>query len=216
MEGRTVIITGGSGGIGRGCARAFAQAGANVVIASVPEETIPSAVEEVEALGAQALGVRVNVADPAEIDVMVQQTLDNFGRIDALLNVAGGSYSRNPDMPQYSRAPLLEMDGDDFVGAYIGNVKTAFLVSRAVVPHMKKIGKGPSSTSARPPGWIVTPTCRISPPMARQRLRCTVSRSTWPTSGSRRCGSTASRPERSTRLALPGSCARRWRRQDSA
>ena len=142
MEGRTVIITGGSGGIGRGCARAFAQAGANVVIASVPEETIPPAVEEVEALGAQALGVRVNVADPAEIDVMVQQTLDRFGRIDALLNVAGGSYSRNPDMPQYSRAPLLEMDGDDFVGAYIGNVKTAFLVSRAVVPHMKKIGKG--------------------------------------------------------------------------
>ena len=73
---------------------------------------------------------------------MVAQTLDRFGRIDALVNVAGGSYSRNPDMPQYSRAPLLEISGDDFVGAYVGNVKTTFLVSRAVVPHMKALGKG--------------------------------------------------------------------------
>lgn len=142
MEGRTVIITGGSGGIGRGCVRAFAQAGANVVVASVPADTIPPAVEEAEALGAQALGIAVNVAEPDEIDAMVAQTLDRFGRIDALLNVAGGSYSRNPDMPQYSRAPLLEMSSDDFLGAYVGNVKTTFLVSRAVVPHMKALGKG--------------------------------------------------------------------------
>ena len=142
MEGRTVIITGGSGGIGRGCVRAFAQAGANVVVASVPADTIPPAVEEAEALGAQALGVTVNVAEPDEIDAMVAQTLDRFGRIDALVNVAGGSYSRNPDMPQYSRASLLEISGDDFVGAYVGNVKTTFLVSRAVVPHMKAVGKG--------------------------------------------------------------------------
>ena len=142
MEGRTVIVTGGSGGIGRGCVRAFAQAGANVVVASVPADTIPPAVEEAEALGAQALGVAVNVAEPDEIDAMVAQTLDRFGRIDALVNVAGGSYSRNPDMPQYSRASLLEISGDDFVGAYVGNVKTTFLVSRAVVPHMKAVGKG--------------------------------------------------------------------------
>ncbi len=142
MEGRTVIITGGSGGIGRGCVRAFAQAGANVVVASVPADTIPPAVEEAESLGAQALGVTVNVAEPGEIDAMVKQTLDRFGRIDALINVAGGSYSRNPDMPQYSRASLLEISGDDFVGAYVGNVKTTFLVSKAVVPHMKALGKG--------------------------------------------------------------------------
>ena len=142
MEARTVIITGGSGGIGRGCVRAFAQAGANVVVASVPADTIPPAVEEAESLGVNALGIAVNVAEPDEINAMVRQTLDRFGRIDALVNVAGGSYSRNPDMPQYNRAPLLEMSGDDFLGAYVGNVKTAFLVSKAVVPHMKTLGKG--------------------------------------------------------------------------
>lgn len=142
MEGRTVIITGGSGGIGRGCVRAFAQAGANIVIASVPAESIPPAVQEAEALGAQALGVAVNVADESEINSMVDQVLGRFGRIDALVNVAGGSYSRNPDMPQYQRNDLLGITGEDFVGAYVGNVKTAFLVSRAVVPHIRRVGKG--------------------------------------------------------------------------
>ncbi len=47
LEGQTAIVTGGGGGIGRGCARAFAQAGANIVIASVPPEEIPPAVEEI-------------------------------------------------------------------------------------------------------------------------------------------------------------------------
>ncbi len=142
MQGRTVIITGGSGGIGRGCVRAFAEAGANIVIASVPPDSIPPAVQDAETRGAQALGLPVNVADPDEIDAMISQTLDRFGRIDALVNVAGGSYSRNPHMPQYQRAPLLEINPDDFVGAYIGNVKTAFLVSRAAVPHIRQTGKG--------------------------------------------------------------------------
>ncbi|HCH35196.1 MAG: SDR family oxidoreductase [Dehalococcoidia bacterium] len=142
MEGRTVIITGGSGGIGRGCARAFASAGANIVIASVPADSIPPALEEIEKLGSQALGISVNVAEPLELDRMVGETLQRFGRIDALINVAGGSYSRNPDMPQYKRSSLSEMDGEDFVGAYVGNVKTAFLASRAVIPHLQKSGKG--------------------------------------------------------------------------
>jgi len=142
MEGRTVIITGGSGGIGRGCARAFANAGANIVIASVPADSIPPAVEEVEALGVQALGVTANVTDPAQVANMVSQTMDRFGRIDVLVNVAGGTYSRNPDMPQFVRAPLLELDQADFMTAFEANVASAFLCAKAVVPHMKALGKG--------------------------------------------------------------------------
>jgi NAD(P)-dependent dehydrogenase (short-subunit alcohol dehydrogenase family) len=51
LEGRTAIITGGSGGIGRACVSAFAKAGANVVIASLPPDSIPPVVQEFEALG---------------------------------------------------------------------------------------------------------------------------------------------------------------------
>ncbi|MBL76350.1 MAG: hypothetical protein CL763_05465 [Chloroflexi bacterium] len=142
MQGKTVIITGGSGGIGRGCARAFADAGANIVIASVPADSIPPVIEEIEKFGVKGLGLAINVAEPVELEKMVDETLNTFGRIDALINVAGGSYSRNPDMPQYKRSSLTDMDGDDFVGAYVGNVKTAFLASKAVVPHLRKTGNG--------------------------------------------------------------------------
>ena len=45
-------------------------------------------------------------------------------------------------MPQYRRAPLLEMERGDFVGAYVGNAVTTFLVSKAVVPHMRRLGRG--------------------------------------------------------------------------
>ena len=157
MEGRTVIVTGGSGGIGRGCARAFAKAGANVVIASVPAESIPPAVEEVEGMGAEALGVTVNVADAPQVAGMVAQTLERFGRIDVLVNVAGGTYSRNPDMPQFARAPLLELDEADFMTAYEANVKSAFLCAKAVVPHMKAQGKGVIINTGSSSGLNVRP-----------------------------------------------------------
>jgi NAD(P)-dependent dehydrogenase (short-subunit alcohol dehydrogenase family) len=142
MDGRTVIITGGSGGIGRGCARVFALAGANIVIAGLPADSIPPAVAEVEALGALALGVTVDVTDEAQVDELVRRTMERFGRIDTLLNVAGGTYSRNSEMPQFQRAALLELDASDFMRAYEVNVLSAVICARAVVPHMKALGKG--------------------------------------------------------------------------
>jgi len=142
MGGRTVIITGGSGGIGRGCARVFGLAGANVVIAGLPQDSIPPAVAEAEGLGAQALGVTVDVTDETQVEEMVRQTMQRFGRIDALINVAGGTYSRNSEMPQFGRGALLDLEPRDFLRTYEVNVQSAFLCSRAVVPHMKALGKG--------------------------------------------------------------------------
>lgn len=142
MTGRTVIITGGSGGIGRGCVRVFALAGANVVIASLPADSIPPVVAEATSLGVEALGLAVDVTDEAQVDELARQTMEGFGRIDALVNVAGGTYSRNQEMPQFRRGALLDLDPGDFMRTYEVNVKSAFLCSRAVVPHMKARGKG--------------------------------------------------------------------------
>ncbi|NIO08487.1 MAG: SDR family oxidoreductase [Deltaproteobacteria bacterium] len=142
LEGRTAVITGGSGGIGRGCARAFAKAGANLVIASVPPEDIPPAVAEVEALGAQTIGVTVDVSNAAQVSEMVKQAMQRFGRIDILANVAGGSYSRSDHTPKFSRGPLLELSEKDFMGAFEVNVKGTFLCSKAIAPIMKSQGKG--------------------------------------------------------------------------
>ena len=142
LENRTAIITGGSGGIGRACALAFARAGANVVVASLPPESIPPVVGEVEGLGVKAIGIAANVADPDQVKSMIEQTSERFGRVDVLVNVAGGSYSRNPFMPEFNRAPLLDLDQKDFMTAYEVNTKTAFLCAKAVVPIMRIHGKG--------------------------------------------------------------------------
>jgi NAD(P)-dependent dehydrogenase (short-subunit alcohol dehydrogenase family) len=142
LAGRTAIITGGSGGIGRACAVAFAKAGANIVIASLPPDSIPPVVQEIEALGVKALGLALNVSDADQVRSLIEQTLARFGRIDVLANVAGGSYSRNPFMPSFKRAPLLELAPQDFMMAYEVNTKSAFLCAKAVAPAMKSAGKG--------------------------------------------------------------------------
>lgn len=142
LAGRTAIITGGSGGIGRACAVAFAKAGANLVIASLPPDSIPPVVEEVETFGVKGLGLAIDVTDAGQVRSLVEQTLVNFGRIDVLVNVAGGSYSRNPFMPAFNRAPLLELTPEDFMKAYEVNTKSAFLCAKAVAPAMKSAGKG--------------------------------------------------------------------------
>jgi NAD(P)-dependent dehydrogenase (short-subunit alcohol dehydrogenase family) len=142
LEGRTAIITGGSGGIGRACGSAFAKAGANVVIASLPPDSIPPVVQQVEALGVKSLGLVIDVSNAEQVKSMVDQTVAKFGGVDVLVNVAGGSYSRNPYMPSFKRAPLLELSPEDFMTAYAVNTKSAFLCAQAVVPTMKANGKG--------------------------------------------------------------------------
>ncbi|MEE8517882.1 MAG: glucose 1-dehydrogenase [Dehalococcoidia bacterium] len=157
LEGRTAIVTGGSGGIGGAVARAMADAGANIVVVGVPAESIPPAVKEIEARGVQALGVAANVANADEVERMVEETLGRFGRIDVLVNVAGGTYSRNPEMPQFKRAPLLELDEADFMTTYEANVKSTFLCAKAVVPHMKAQGKGSIINTGSSSGLNIRP-----------------------------------------------------------
>lgn len=142
LEDRTAIITGGSGGIGRACASTFAKAGANVVIASLPPDSIALVVDEVEKLGVKGLGLAIDVSNGDQVKSMVDQTLSKFGCLDVLVNVAGGSYSRNPYMPSFKRAPLLDLDPGDFMMAYEINTKTAFLCAKTVVPAMRARGKG--------------------------------------------------------------------------
>lgn len=142
LHARTAIITGGSGGIGRACASRFAKAGANVVIASLPPDSVPPVVKEVEELGVKSLGLAIDVSKAEAVKSMVERTLSEFGRVDVLVNVAGGSYSRNPYMPSFKRAPLLDLSPEDFMMAYEINTQSAFLCAKTVVPAMKAHGKG--------------------------------------------------------------------------
>jgi len=142
LEGQTAIITGGSGGIGRACATTFARAGANIVIASLPPDSVPPVIQEIETLGVQGLGIAIDVTNAEPVRAMLDQTLSKFGRVDVLVNVAGGSYSRNPYVPSFGRAPLLDLSPEDFMMAYEINTKSAFLCAKTVVPAMKAHGRG--------------------------------------------------------------------------
>jgi NAD(P)-dependent dehydrogenase (short-subunit alcohol dehydrogenase family) len=89
FENKIALVTGAGSGMGLATAKAFAEAGAAVVLADVHEQAIRSAAEELIAGGHRALAVRCNVADEAEVAAMVARTVSTFGRLDAAFNNAG-------------------------------------------------------------------------------------------------------------------------------
>ena len=137
LAGRVAIVTGGSDGIGRGIAHSFADAGAKVVIAARGQEKIDSVLAELAAKGHDALGVPTDVTDPEATQALARHALERFGQIDILANVVGGSQG-----PTFKRGPLLELDKADFMEAVNINVASAFLCSKAVVPHMLERERG--------------------------------------------------------------------------
>jgi citronellol/citronellal dehydrogenase len=127
------IITGASRGIGRALALGLARNGWCVVIAAKSTESserlpgsIYSVAQEVQALGAQALAVQVDVRDEAQIAGMVAQVLERFGRIDLLVNNAGALFWQ----------PLLNTPSKKFDLVMAVNARAAFLCAQAILPTM--------------------------------------------------------------------------------
>jgi 2-dehydro-3-deoxy-D-gluconate 5-dehydrogenase len=132
LNGRVAIVTGGNGGIGLGMARGLAQAGAAVVVAGRNAEKSAAAVRELEALGARAATVDVDVTSEASCKAMVQTAVGRFSRLDILVNNAGTNIRKQPE--EYSLAEwhtVLET-----------NLTSAFVCSQAAYPEMKKSGGG--------------------------------------------------------------------------
>src|SRR5258705_693098 len=89
FENKVALVTGAASGMGLTTARAFAEAGAAVALADVQENVVRSAAEELVSTGHQAIAVRCNVADEADVAAMVEQAVSTFGRLDAAFNNAG-------------------------------------------------------------------------------------------------------------------------------
>ena len=149
LNGKVAIVTGAGGrhGIGRAIALRLAQEGADVVVTDIQRSTdamrpedrqagwrgLDSVVGEIEALGRQALGLFSDVSDPAQVSVMVAQTVERFGHIDILVNNAGSQPGRD-------RVLLVDLEEDAFDEVMRVNVKGTYLCSRAVATHM--VGRG--------------------------------------------------------------------------
>ncbi|MFA9516396.1 SDR family NAD(P)-dependent oxidoreductase [Halopenitus sp. H-Gu1] len=86
VAGKTAVVVGGTSGIGRGIALAFAEEGANVVATSRTDSRVAATAEEIRERGAEALEVTCDVTDRASLDELVERTVDRFGGVDVLVN----------------------------------------------------------------------------------------------------------------------------------
>lgn len=134
LQGQVAIVTGSSRGVGRAVALALAREGCDVVIAAKTDEahprlpgTIHSTADEVRALGRRALPVKCNVREFEDVQRMMDQTIDAFGRVDILVNNAGAIHW----------APVADWPAGKFDLVMGVNVRGAFLCSRAAIPHMR-------------------------------------------------------------------------------
>jgi dehydrogenase/reductase SDR family protein 4 len=135
LRGRVAIITGGSRGIGRAIARAYSEAGADVVVSSRnkrPPE-LEKVAEEIRTAGKRALAVPAHVGKKEDVETLVRKTLQAFGRIDILVNNAGA----NPVL-----STLVDLEEESFDKVLEVNLKGAFLMSKAVAREMIKQGGG--------------------------------------------------------------------------
>jgi NAD(P)-dependent dehydrogenase (short-subunit alcohol dehydrogenase family) len=132
LKGRVAIVTGAASGIGRASAIAFAREGARVAAVDRNERGGAETVNAIQSEGGEAFFSRVDVTSEEEIVRMVDETAQRWERIDILFNNAGILLVKSID----------EMTGEEWDRVMAVNVKSAFLVSRHVVPHMRSLGKG--------------------------------------------------------------------------
>ncbi|HWP64866.1 MAG TPA: glucose 1-dehydrogenase [Candidatus Limnocylindria bacterium] len=123
---QVAIVTGAGRGIGRGIALAYAEAGAHVVCAARSVAQIEETAAGVRARGRRALAVECDVNERAQLERLVAATLAEFGRIDLLVNNAGGWLPKD----------ALRTSEKAFEEAFHFNVTSAFALTRLVVPHM--------------------------------------------------------------------------------
>lgn len=146
LSGKVAIVTGASRGIGRALAMGLADYGAKIVVNyQSAQERADAVVAEIEAAGGKAFAVRADVSDEADVDRLVQETVERFGRLDILINNAGVVMPANAedcDLATWRRTMAVNLDG-------------VFLCSRAAGRHMIAHGGGSIISVGSMSGFIV-------------------------------------------------------------
>ena len=131
LSGKVAVVTGAAGGIGAATARAMAADGARVVVADV--KAGDATVEQITALGGEAVSIDCDVADPDQVTALVAGTVGHFGALDVLVNnagISGGSSLAH------------ELDVEVWLRVLAVNLTGPFLCVRAAMPHLLASGAG--------------------------------------------------------------------------
>ncbi|MEH7110022.1 SDR family oxidoreductase [Bacillus sp. JJ1764] len=133
LTGKTALVTGGGRGLGQQIAEGLAEAGANIVVCSRKLEACQEVSEELKSLGVESLAFKCDVSNPEDVNHVVEQTMEKFGRIDILVNNSGASWG----------APVEEMPLEAWQKVMNVNATGTFLMSQAVGKVMieQKSGK---------------------------------------------------------------------------
>jgi len=141
LHGKTALITGGAGGIGRATALLFAREGAAVSIVDLNLEAGQAVAREISSAGGHAIFERANVTHASDCQRAVERTVHELGDLHILFNNAG----------IIRRASVVEISEQDWDAVMAVNVKSVFLMSRQVIPMMTKAGCGSIINTAS--GW---------------------------------------------------------------
>jgi glucose 1-dehydrogenase len=133
FEGKVAIVTGGGGGMGQATAIAFAEAGAQVIVAEVSEVAGRHTVESITAAGRTAAFVKTDVSSATSVEAMVATAFDLYGSLDCAVNMAA---------IEFETGPLAELAEDDFERMIDVNLKSVFLCMKYEIRAMQSTGKG--------------------------------------------------------------------------
>ncbi len=134
MDGKVTIITGGGTGLGRAMVRALARAGSDIVVAARRTGPIEETADEVRSLGRRSLAVQTDVTQSDQVNGMVRRCLDEFGKVDVLIN--------NAALLGAPLTPIWDMTDDEWRNGIDTNLTSAFYCSRAVARSMVSRGSG--------------------------------------------------------------------------
>lgn len=132
LAGKIAIVTGAGRGIGAATALGLAEAGADVVLAARTAEQLEAVAKQAREFGGRALAVPMDVNENDSLVALTRAAVDEYGRIDVVVNNAGGSFPR----------PFLDTSPGYLERAFHFNTTTAFVLSKAAVPFMLEQGNG--------------------------------------------------------------------------
>lgn len=132
LKGRSVIVTGGARGIGRGICRVFARAGVKLTIVGRDAAALDSAVAEMNAAGALARGAVCDVSDFGQVQKMVDEAADIQGGLHVMCANAG----------YFPQVKMVDMTAADWDAMMANNLRSTFLCVKASIPHFEKGGTG--------------------------------------------------------------------------